>query len=185
MPRRFLSPALTIVMFLLGGCDDPVHTTAPRLHPQSLLGGEQRPVQMMDACDPESFNAALGPGTCLRNGGVRFAKFLELLGKHQKVGSWHFAPSALNVRVGQEVLAVNRGGEAHTFTEVEEFGGGFIPDLNALAGVPVPAPECLSLAAEDFVPPGGTTADEVDEEGTELYQCCIHPWMRAVVAASD
>jgi hypothetical protein len=21
----------------------------------------------------------------------------------------------------------------------------------------------------------------VDEPGTELYQCCIHPWMRAVV----
>ena len=39
----------------------------------------------------------------------------------------------------------------------DEFGGGFIPDLNVLAGVPVPAPECLTLTGGDFVPPGGAT----------------------------
>jgi plastocyanin len=140
---------------------------------------------MSDACEPESFNAALGPGSCVGNGGVRFAKFLQLLGRHQKAGAWHFAPSSLKVRVGQELLAVNRGGEEHTFTEVEEFGGGIVPDLNALAGEPVPAPECLALAPGDFVAPGGSTTDDVEEEGTELYQCCIHPWMRTVVAARE
>jgi len=60
------------------------------------------------------------------------------------------------------------------FTEVEEFGGGFIPDLNTLSGTPVPAPECLSLEPDDFVPPGATYTDEV-EGATKLYQCCIHP----------
>ena len=179
-PRRF-PPVIALMTLLFLGCDDAVRTTAPELQQQAVR--TQRLVKMMDACDPTSFNAAIGAGTCVRNGGVKFAKFLQLLGKHQKVGAWHFAPAVLNVRVGQELLAVNRGGEEHTFTEVEEFGGGIVPDLNALAGTPEQAPECLALAAGDFVPPGGSTTDDVEEEGTELYQCCIHPWMRAVVTA--
>jgi hypothetical protein len=83
------------------------------------------------------------------------------------------------------LLAVNRGGEEHTFTEVEAFGGGIVPDLNVLAGVPDPAPECLAVTPTDMVPPGGSTTDDVEEEGTELYQCCIHPWMRTVVTARE
>jgi plastocyanin len=185
MSNRILPATLAVMTFLVAGCDDAVHPTAPRLQPQSILGGEQRQVQMMDACDPESFNAVLGAGACLRNGGVSFAKFIQLLGKHQEVGGWHFAPATLRVRVGQELLAVNRGGEEHTFTEVEAFGGGIVPDLNVLSGVPVPAPECLALAPGDFVPPGRSATDEVEQEGTELYQCCIHPWMRAVVTGRE
>jgi plastocyanin len=183
MSRLFLLLPLGLVVLLSAGCDDAVRTTSPELHTQAILGGEQRLITMMDACDPETFNAAVGPGTCIRNGGVRFTKFLALLGEHQKVGGWQFAPTSVNARVGQELLAVNRGGEEHTFTEVEEFGGGIIPDLNALAGVPEQAPECL--AETDFVPPGGSITDDVEEEGTELYQCCIHPWMRTVVTARE
>ena len=33
--------------------------------------------------------------------------------------------------------------------------------------------------------PGGTFTDEVEESGVELYECCIHPWMRAVVTARE
>ena len=185
MSRPFSIALLGLVVSLSPGCDDAVQTTSPELQSQTIRGGEQRLITMQDACDPETFNQAVGPGTCTRDGGVRFAKFLELLGKHQKVGAWHNAPSSLNARVGQELFAVNRGGEVHTFTEVEAFGGGIIPDLNALARVPVQAPECLALAPGDFVPPGGSTTDDVEEEGTELYQCCIHPWMRTVVTARE
>jgi hypothetical protein len=71
-----------------------------------------------------SSSEAVGPGACVRNGGVRFTKFLQLLGQHQKVGAWHFAPTSVNARVGQELFAVNRGGEDHTFTEVESSGAG-------------------------------------------------------------
>jgi hypothetical protein len=78
---------------------------------------------------------------------------------------------------------VNHGGEVHTFTEVEEFGGGIVPNLNTLAGTPEPAPECLALAGSAFILPGGTFEDEVAAPGTEHYQCCIHPWMHAVVTA--
>jgi hypothetical protein len=185
MYRRLSAATIVSVMMLLGGCDDPARSTAPQSELKSIAGGEQRRVQMMDACDPQSFNAALGPGSCTRRGGLTFAKFLLLLGRHHKVGAWHFAPPSLHARVGQELLAVNHGGEVHTFTEVEEFGGGFVPELNALAGEPIPAPECLSLQPGDLVPPGGTYTDEVAGVGTESYQCCIHPWMRTVVTARD
>ena len=66
----------------------------------------------------------------------------------------------------------------HTFTEVEEFGGGKIEVLNTLSGNPVPAPECQNLAPSDFIAPGASYTDEVEERGTDHYQCCIHPWMR-------
>jgi hypothetical protein len=75
------------------------------------------------------------------------------------------------------LLVTNRGGEVHTFTEVEEFRGGIVANLNARAGVPDVAPECLNLAPGDFVAPGGTFT-ETEEEGDEKYQCWIHPWMR-------
>jgi hypothetical protein len=81
------------------------------------------------------------------------------------------------------MLAINRGGEVHTFTEVEEFGGGIVPLLNQLSHNTAVAPECQALAPSDFVPAGGTTSDDVEEAGVEHYQCCIHPWMRTTVIA--
>ena len=189
MNRLRFSCTIVLMPVLLVACGDATRATDPsaaaQLESKSLVGGLERQVQMMDACEPESFNAAIGPGTCSREGGVTFANFLSLLGKHQTVGAWHFAPSTLNVRVGQELVAINKGGEAHTFTEVAAFGGGIVPVLNDLSGTPVPAPECLALTPDDFVPPGGTHREVVDEAGTELYECCLHPWMRAVVTARE
>jgi hypothetical protein len=78
---------------------------------------------------------------------------------------------------------VNRGGEVHTFTHVAAFGGGIIPPLNALSGNPVPAPECLALEPDDFVAPGNTYQEQIEGSGTQLFQCCIHPWMRMTVRA--
>ena len=183
MYRVLSAAAIALIPLPLGGCDDAARPMAPQL--ESKTAATERLVQMMDACEPESFNAAVGPGTCIRQGGLVFSKFLALLGKHQKVGAWHFAPSSINARVGQGLVASNKGGEVHTFTEVEEFGGGIVPPLNTLSGNPVPAPECLALAPGDFVPPGGTFTDEVEEAGVEQYQCCIHPWMRATVTARN
>jgi len=146
----------------------------------------QHAVTMFDACDPETFNAVIGPGTCTRSGGVRFEDFVAQLTRHHSIGAWHFAPSQVTMRVGQELVANNRGGEAHTFTEVEHFGGGIIPALNAASGNPVEAEECKSVTpANDFIAPGQSRVDVADEEGAELYQCCIHPWMRAEVRISE
>ena len=37
------------------------------------------------------------------------------------------------------------GGEAHTFTQLKQFGGGFVDALNQASGNPVPAPECAQF----------------------------------------
>jgi hypothetical protein len=136
---------------------------------------------MFDACDPETFNAALGAGTCTRSGGVRFDKFLEQLAQHHSIGAWHFAPSNVSMRVGELLVASNRGGETHAFTEVDEFGGGIVPELNEAIGLTEVAPECTQLAGKDFLAPGASSSEEEEEAALEKYQCCIHPWMRAEV----
>jgi len=146
---------------------------------------QQHVVTMFDACDPETFNAALGAGTCIRSGGVRFDKFLDLLGLHHSIGGWHFAPPNVTMRVGQDLVAENHGGEVHTFTEVEEFGGGIVPLLNELTGLTTVAPECQRLAGGDFLAPGASSREKEDEAGVEKYQCCIHPWMRAEVRIAE
>jgi plastocyanin len=141
----------------------------------------QHVVGLFDACDPETFNAALGAGSCTRSGGVRFETFLEQLGKHHSIGAWHFAPSEVTMQVGQMLVATNHGGETHTFTEVDEFGGGIVPLLNQVTGLTEVAPECSQLAAKDFLAPGASSSEKEEDAGVEKYQCCIHPWMRAEV----
>jgi plastocyanin len=152
---------------------------------QSVQGRQDVRVTMQDACDPETFNAAAGPGTCVRSGGVTFDLFISQLTKHGSIGAWHFSPPTANVRVGQTFLATNNGGEVHTFTEVHEFGGGILPGLNQLAGVPIEAPECAALEPDDRVAPGGTYREDIDHAGTLKFQCCIHPWMRLEAKASS
>ncbi len=138
-------------------------------------------VNMQDACDPDTFNAPpLEPGTCVRAGGVTFHQFIAELTRLGFSGPWHFAPTIANVQVGQTFVAINRGGETHTFTEVTHFGGGRVTLLNELARVPNVAPECAALepGSDDFVPAGGTYRETVDHTGHLKFQCCIHPWMR-------
>ena len=147
----------------------------------AVKGPSQHVVTMFDACDPETFNAALGAGTCTRSGGVRFDKFLEQLAQHHSIGAWHFAPSNVSMRVGDLLVANNRGGETHTFTEVDEFGGGIVPELNEAIGLTEVAPECTQLAGKDFLAPGASSSEEEEEAAVEKYQCCIHPWMRSEV----
>ena len=154
---------------------------APALAPAASAAGRlERLVTMLDACDPDTFNAVLGPGSCIRSGGMRFETFIAELTRHAVAGPWRFSPDVEHVTEGTTLVATNRGGEVHTFTEVENFGGGIVPSLNELAHVPEVAPECAALApdSEDFVPPGGMYREEVGETGTVKFQCCIHPWMK-------
>jgi plastocyanin len=143
-----------------------------------------RTVDMKDQCDPATFDAAIGPGTCLgHNGGVSFDTFLAELTQTQRAGAWHFAPGVVRMRTGEAVQSRNTGGEIHTFTKVDEFAGGFVAILNELSGNPVPAPECDPVGNPEinFVPPGGVSDPEPGTPGVHHYQCCIHPWMRADV----
>jgi plastocyanin len=155
-------------------------TTTGSVSPMTVSAGPmQRQVAMMDACDGPTFNAAIGPGTCARTGGVNFSEFVAQLTAHHSVGAWHNAPSQTDAWVGDSLIAVNKGGETHTMTRVAQFGGGVVPFLNDLAGTPNIAPECTTETT--FVPPGGTDREELNQAGELMYQCCIHPWMRTTV----
>ena len=186
MTRLSALLAATTVTALFAACGDTGSLGGPEPTAPAAARADEgtRRIEILDACDPMSFDAAIGAGTCTRPGGLSFASFIDQLTAKGEVGAWRFAPSDnVQARVGQTLLAINRGGEVHTFTEVEEFGGGIVPILNQLSHNTQVAPECQSLAPSDFIPPGGTASDEVEEAGTERYQCCIHPWMRAVVTA--
>jgi plastocyanin len=96
--------------------------------------------------------------------------------------SWRNEPSHVTLRPGQSARVTNRGGRGHTFTEVADFGGGFIPPLNV--GL-TQAPECNPGGATPPVPlgPGQTIQVAGLAPGLHKFQCCIHPWMRATVRA--
>jgi plastocyanin len=191
-PALLAVTAATAIVALYAGCSDAGRISQPDAAASASRSGgagsdeSVRRIEMHDACDPTTFNAVLGAGTCLRSGGVTFDQFIGQLTKNGSIGAWNFAPSNLEAKVGQTLLAINRGGEEHTFTEVEEFGGGIVPVLNTLSGNTEVAPECQALAPDDFIKPGESDSDdEVEEPGTEKYQCCIHPWMRTTVTAKS
>lgn len=143
-------------------------------------------VSMQDQCDPATFNAALGSGTCTKQGTTTLTQFNNELTATHQVAGWRFVPSAFTIKVGQSITATNDGGEKHTFTEVKAFGGGIVPSLNSASGNTQEAPECAALSASDIVAAGATfRADAATDVGTEFYQCCIHPWMRATVTVTQ
>jgi len=138
-------------------------------------------VILSDGCDPATFNDRFGDGTCIRPGGVRLPMFLEELTNHGSVGAWRMAPGEVTLKVGEVLSALNHGGEVHSFTEVEEFGGGFFQPINEILGL-TEIPECAVAQSQGAVlKPGESSAEVEHEEGVEKYQCCIHPWMRAEV----
>lgn len=152
-------------------------------------------VKMMDDCDPESFNAAVGVEICTGDGETTFAAFIAQLVATQAAEDWEFDPSMLRVRAGRPVILENRGGELHTFTLVKKFGGGFVEELNIPSGTPEPAAECISHDVHGNVMPAPPSdfnvyvdADSEDAydtakltKGKYLFQCCLHPWMRVIL----
>src|SRR5579864_9115666 len=102
-------------------------------------------IRIWDGCDPATFNAALGAGTCLpgQHGTEKFSIFVGEVSADRIAGAWRFGSTGYTIASGDSTALDNRGGELHTFTTVAKFGGGFVPFLNQLAGTPVPAPECL------------------------------------------
>src|SRR5215218_9769243 len=183
MHRLTYALAAALVAALQIGCTD-----AGRLsEPQSVAAaskasldasGTVRRIDILDACDPASFDAQFGLGTCIRPGGRNLFDFIGEVAAKGEADAWRFTPEHIEARVGQTLLAFNNGGEKHTFTEVAKFGGGLNATLNELSHNPDVAPECNTST---LIAVGDSQTDDLDDEGTELYQCCIHPWMRTTV----
>ena len=91
--------------------------------------------------------------------------------------SWRNEPSHLTARAGKSVRVTNKGGRGHTFTEVVNFGGGFVAPLNV--GL-TRAPECAPPQPINLAP-GASIEFTASGEGLHKFQCCIHPWMRATI----
>jgi plastocyanin len=151
----------------------------------SSAASPTRQVQALDDCDPATFNAAVGPGTCVKDGSTTFSEFIAQLLAQGRAPAWRFAPGQLSLDPGGTLAAHNRGGEVHTFTQVAGFGGGCIQALNGLLGL-TPVPECAGFPGGAFaataVAPGGTVTTTPLSPGIHRYQCLIHPWMRTTVA---
>src|SRR5215210_476501 len=147
-----------------------------------------RQVELLDDCEPVSFNLAIGPGTCLKSGTTTFQTFVGLLAAHTPPAAWRFSPGHLRLAAGGTIDANNRGGEDHTFTEVATFGGGCIGILNGLLGL-TPVAECAGFPGGAFgatlVPTRGTIEKAALSPGTHRFECLIHPWMRTTVVVGS
>src|SRR5262245_52670548 len=59
--------------------------------------GVSRPIMLHDDCDPTTFNATVGPGTCIGSGKTTFDKFIAQVMQHQTAFLWFFAPGQSGV----------------------------------------------------------------------------------------
>ena len=158
-------------------------------------GHRTTPAQVvaLDECDPATFNLPenVGPGFC-KNVGLgytglgyttTFSQLLTEAAHKTPDKNWDFEPDTLTVDEGTAIIAVNQGGEPHTFTEVADFGGGFIAPLN---GGENAAPECAAgfssvAVAKTRILQGSQLQVAGLSKGVHHFQCCIHPWMRTTV----
>ena len=164
---------------------------------RAQAGSSDANIYMMDNCseaDPGYDDVggcpegAPFPGFKSYSGDVSVAEFFQLLISPLAPGavighpSWRNEPSYISVRADRQIRVTNRGGRGHSFTEVANFGGGFVPLLNQQM---VPAPECganfVPAPGVVVVPVGGTQTLEPLDAGLHKFQCCIHPWMRGAV----
>lgn len=149
-------------------------------------GGRNHRIAMVDDCDPA--DAAWAPvGGCVqKRGSVTLAEFnAELsstLAPTSVIGhaSWRNDPSYDLIRQGQSIVVRNIGGRPHTFTKVAQFGAGRVPNPALNKGL-LPAPECANAADSPNVAPGDRVVVSGLAVGSHRFQCCLHPWMRAVV----
>ena len=153
------------------------------------VNGNDNNIAGMDDCLPgdPAWNPTGGCALKPHQGDVPTAEFGALLrsplavigGVPFLVGhpSWRNEPSHLTAQAGKSVRVTNKGGRGHTFTEVANFGGGFVPLINV--GL-IPAPECAPGRPINLAP-GASIELTASGEGLHKFQCCIHPWMRATI----
>ena len=140
-------------------------------------------VVALDECDPATFNAALGADFCKNvalGASTTLANLLAEAASGNPDPNWDFEPDTLKIKEGTVVSVTDQGGEPHTFTEVANFGGGFIAPLNnGQATIPECAGGFGSVAVARTRLLQGSTVQIVGlSKGVHHFECCIHPWMR-------
>jgi plastocyanin len=150
-------------------------------------GGGAELIRVEDDCDPVTFTAdpTLPPDLCdpRFDGDTSPAELFAEVAEEQEAGKWRFHPDETHIRRGESLHVVNRGGEFHTFTPVEAFGDGCIPDPRLSIGE-APVAECKDfdeLAQTTGLPFRGKLTVTPRDVSEHLYQCLIHPWMRTTV----
>ena len=190
--RRYVL-SMAIVALTLAACEAPsgppnVAVMSSRASSQASpsTGTHDRLVNMMDACDSASFAIGTGdPAGCTRKHGVPFDQFIAELQRTGMAGAWHNAPPEMTVRVGETLVAVNRGGEVHTFTKVARFGGGFVPILNQLSGKSracAGVPQSAALRAHS---PGRRGSRRHDQRAGHHVVRVLHPSVDADGSARE
>lgn len=107
---------------------------------------------------------------------MKFSEFLDQLASHGQAAAWGFSPEQLGLSPTGTLAATNRGGEDHTFTELQAFGGGCVPFLNGI----------LHLTAVTECAIAGLFGSTLLEQGATLdvtglapfihrFECLIHP----------
>jgi plastocyanin len=145
-------------------------------------------VEIRDDCDPKDPAWAPTGGCTLKGGDVTFAEFGLLLFSPLSTPSiighpaWRMDPTYFKIEPGETVTAKNTGGRRHTFTEVTNFGGGFVAQLNGTLKI---APECAAASANPPLAPGASVEVKGLSVGNHSFQCCIHPWMRILIKVED
>jgi plastocyanin len=175
------------VVLLLGGVLVAGTTTV-------VLGGvatasDTQEVLLEDDCDPVTFNAVgqalFEQSLCEEDfdGSVTYGDFLDalvLVGGH---AAWKFNPNSATIRQGESIKAINTGGESHSFTEVEDFGGGIIPEINELLGglEPVREAQDPEIFGPTIIAPGDSLTITDLKAGTHRFMCVFHPWQQSVI----
>jgi len=158
-------------------------------NPVEARGQHVKEVRLEDRCDPATFNAAppdgLGDGACVpfkkRGGTVTLQEvFAQLNPADFGPDKWRFSRDDFSIKEGDIIRATNTGGEAHSFTEVHEFGGGCVPEINEPLGLTAVTANCPA----DFATvqgPGESRDISGLAPGEHKFICVIHSWMRATV----
>ena len=145
-------------------------------------------VKVRDVCDPQTFNDAFGPGTCVResrSGGlVTLPEFLQAFPAGHR--GWRFTDAKIDHGDALDVR-FDRGGEFHTFSRVlgPEFGPGCVKLVNELMGLTgPPVIDCAKAFTDpaEFIGVGfpRTSVAGLDR-GQHRFICAIHPWMKSTV----
>ena len=168
----------TVAKFaLLNGClmlAGATHAIAEEYGPAKASTTSAQ-IVALDECDPATFNAALGPDFC-KNVTLGASTKLDDLFAKAAAGTpdpgWDFEPDIVKIKEGTDLSVVDQGGEPHTFTEVAQFGGGFIPGLNAPGEDTVP--ECAGgfanvAVAKTRILQGSTPRSRVCQKGNIFF----------------